>query len=103
MVTLLQTAPAPAPYLPNDLRPSLMGLTREELADMLGRIGVPEKQRRMRARQIWRWIYHRGALNFEAMTDISKASAPNWKKPSPLEGRTCLPSRNPATARANGC
>ncbi len=72
MVTLLQTAPAPAPYLPNDLRPSLMGLTREEVAEMMGRIGVPEKQRRMRARQIWHWIYHRGALNFEAMTDISQ-------------------------------
>jgi 23S rRNA (adenine2503-C2)-methyltransferase len=72
MVTLFQTVPATAPYLPNDLRPSLMGLTREELADMLGCIGVPEKQRRMRARQIWHWIYHRGALNFEAMTDISQ-------------------------------
>jgi 23S rRNA (adenine2503-C2)-methyltransferase len=72
MVTLLQTAPVAAPYLPNDMRPSLMGLTREELAEMLGRIGVPEKQRRMRARQIWHWIYHRGALNFEAMTDISQ-------------------------------
>jgi 23S rRNA (adenine2503-C2)-methyltransferase len=72
MVTLLQTAPVAAPYLPNDLRPSLMGLTREEVAEMLGRIGVPEKQRRMRARQIWHWIYHRGALNFEAMTDISQ-------------------------------
>jgi 23S rRNA (adenine2503-C2)-methyltransferase len=72
MVTLLQTAPVAAPYLPNDVRPSLMGLTREELAEMLGRIGVPEKQRRMRTRQIWHWIYHRGALNFEAMTDISQ-------------------------------
>jgi 23S rRNA (adenine2503-C2)-methyltransferase len=72
MVTLLQSAPVAARYLPNDLRPSLMGLTREELAGMLGRIGVPEKQRRMRARQIWHWIYHRGALNFEAMTDISQ-------------------------------
>jgi 23S rRNA (adenine2503-C2)-methyltransferase len=73
MVTVLQSqVAARAPYLPNDLRPSLMGLTREELADMLGRIGVPEKQRRMRMRQIWHWIYHRGALSFAAMTDISQ-------------------------------
>jgi 23S rRNA (adenine2503-C2)-methyltransferase len=73
MVTVLQTqAAAPAPYLPNDLRPSLMGLSREELAEMLGRVGVPEKQRRMRMRQIWHWIYHRGALSFDAMTDISQ-------------------------------
>ncbi len=60
------------PYLPNDPRPSLMGLTRVELADALAAAGVPEKQRRMRMRQIWHWIYHRGALLFAEMTDISK-------------------------------
>jgi 23S rRNA (adenine2503-C2)-methyltransferase len=49
MTTLLQAkAPTPPMYLPNDLRPSLMGLSREELAQILGRVGVPEKQRRMR-------------------------------------------------------
>ncbi len=73
MTTLLQTkAPAPSVYLPNDLRPSLMGLSREELAEILGRVGVPEKQRRMRMRQIWHWIYHRGATSFAEMTDISQ-------------------------------
>ncbi len=62
MTTLLQTKTlAPSVYLPNDLRPSLMGLSREDLAQILGRVGVPEKQRRMRMRQIWHWIYHRGA------------------------------------------
>ena len=41
MTTLLQTNPlAPSVYLPNDLRPSLMGLSREELAEILGRVGV---------------------------------------------------------------
>ena len=49
-----------------------MGLSREELAEILGRIGVPPKQRRMRMRQIWHWIYHRGAQSFDAMTDISQ-------------------------------
>ena len=49
-----------------------MGLTREELAGMLAIVGVPEKQRRMRMRQIWHWIYHRGALKFAEMTDISQ-------------------------------
>ncbi len=72
MVTVLQSQVAVAPYLPNDLRPSLMGLSREELAEILGSVGVPEKQRRMRMRQIWHWIYHRGATNFDAMTDISQ-------------------------------
>ena len=40
---------------------SLIGLTREALAEALAGIGVPERQRRMRASQLWRWIYNRGA------------------------------------------
>ncbi|MGQ0486144.1 MAG: 23S rRNA (adenine(2503)-C(2))-methyltransferase RlmN [Hyphomicrobiales bacterium] len=63
---------APPRYLANDPRPSLIGLTRAALAQALSRAGVPEKQRRMRMRQIWHWIYHRGAQNFADMTDISK-------------------------------
>jgi 23S rRNA (adenine2503-C2)-methyltransferase len=54
------------------LLPSLVGLTRAELAAALAKAGVPEKQRRMRMRQIWHWIYHRGATGFAEMTDISK-------------------------------
>ncbi|MGE3832537.1 MAG: 23S rRNA (adenine(2503)-C(2))-methyltransferase RlmN, partial [Parvibaculaceae bacterium] len=50
----------------------LVGLTRDELADALARAGVPEKQRRMRMRQIWSWIYHRGVTAFADMTDIAK-------------------------------
>ncbi len=61
-----------SPYLPNDPRPSLVGLTRGELADSLAAAAVPEKQRQMRMRQIWHWIYHRGAQSFAEMTDISK-------------------------------
>jgi 23S rRNA (adenine2503-C2)-methyltransferase len=52
--------------------PSLVGLTREELAQAIAVAGVPEKQRRMRMRQIWHWIYHRGVTSFAAMTDVSK-------------------------------
>jgi len=59
-------------YLANDPRPSLIGLTRGELAQGLAAAGVPEKQRSMRMRQIWHWIYHRGAQSFDEMTDISK-------------------------------
>jgi 23S rRNA (adenine2503-C2)-methyltransferase len=42
-------------------RPSLVGLTRPLLADKLKDIGVPEREIRMRASQLWHWIYHRGA------------------------------------------
>ncbi|HPE33095.1 MAG TPA: 23S rRNA (adenine(2503)-C(2))-methyltransferase RlmN, partial [Parvularculaceae bacterium] len=33
---------------------------------------LTEKQARMRATQIWRWVYHYGHTDFERMTDIGK-------------------------------
>jgi 23S rRNA (adenine2503-C2)-methyltransferase len=58
-------------YVPPAM-PSLVGLTRAELADALGRAGVPEKQRKMRVQQLWHWIYVRGARDFDAMSSVSK-------------------------------
>ena len=58
-------------YVPPAM-PSLVGLTRAELADALGQAGVPEKQRKMRVQQLWHWIYVRGARDFETMTSVSK-------------------------------
>ena len=73
MVTLLKTAdPVAASYIPNDTRRSIVGLSRAQLTDVLADVGVPEKQRRMRMRQIWHWMYNRGITDFEQMTDISK-------------------------------
>jgi 23S rRNA (adenine2503-C2)-methyltransferase len=53
-------------------RPSLIGLTRAELAAALGSVGVPADQQRMRAQQIWNWLYVRGAADFAQMTSVSK-------------------------------
>ncbi|MGL4526722.1 MAG: 23S rRNA (adenine(2503)-C(2))-methyltransferase RlmN, partial [Aestuariivirga sp.] len=72
MTTILNTLEAPPRYIPNDPRPTLIGLTRSGLAEALGLAGVPEKQRRMRAGQIWHWIYHRGVQDFAEMTNISR-------------------------------
>ena len=58
-------------YVP-PAKPSLVGLSRAQLADALGEIGVPEKQRRMRVQQLWNWIYVRGATRFDEMTSVSK-------------------------------
>jgi 23S rRNA (adenine2503-C2)-methyltransferase len=55
-----------------DDKPSLVGLSRDDLAARLGIAGVPDRQARMRARQLWHWIYFRGATDFGAMTNISK-------------------------------
>ncbi len=53
-------------------KPSLVGMTRLELADALGSIGVPPAQRKMRVQQLWHWIYFRGLTSFDAMTSVSK-------------------------------
>jgi 23S rRNA (adenine2503-C2)-methyltransferase len=53
-------------------KPSLVGLSREALAQALGSIGVPERQQRMRVQQIWHWLYVRGAQDLGAMTTLSK-------------------------------
>jgi 23S rRNA (adenine2503-C2)-methyltransferase len=53
-------------------KPSLIGLTRPALAEALGAAGVLEGQRRMRAAQLWHWMYWRGATDFSPMTNVSK-------------------------------
>jgi 23S rRNA (adenine2503-C2)-methyltransferase len=58
-------------YVP-PARPSLIGLSRAEIADRLGEIGVAPAQRKMRTQQLWHWIYFRGAKNFAEMTSVSK-------------------------------
>jgi len=55
-----------------DAKPSLLGLTREKLADALREIGIEERQIRMRVAQLWHWIYWRGVSDFAAMTNIAK-------------------------------
>src|SRR5260370_19444549 len=58
-------------YVPPE-KPSLIGLSRAEIAERLGEIGVAPPQRKMRVQQLWHWIYVRGAQNFGEMTSISK-------------------------------
>ena len=61
------------PRKPNtDPRIDILGLSRDELQDALVAAGVPEKQAAMRMRQVWHWMYHRGATAFEGMDNIAK-------------------------------
>ena len=55
-----------------DAKPSLAGATRAELTAALADIGVPERELRMRASQLWHWMYHRGARDFASMKNISR-------------------------------
>jgi 23S rRNA (adenine2503-C2)-methyltransferase len=54
-------------------RPSLIGRSRTELAQLIGALGEPERQVALRARQLWHWLYHRGARDFAAMTTLPAA------------------------------
>ena len=58
-------------YVP-PAKPSLVGLTRAQLAEALGTLGVPEGARKMRVQQLWHWIYVRGTTSFDAMSSVSK-------------------------------
>lgn len=50
-------------------RPSLVGLSRDEIAAVVASLGEPP----FRVKQLWHWIYYRGATDFAVMTSISKA------------------------------
>ena len=63
---------APLEHYVAPAKPSLVGMTRTELADALGTVGVPERQRRMRVQQLWHWLYVRGTQSFDDMTSVSK-------------------------------
>jgi 23S rRNA (adenine2503-C2)-methyltransferase len=69
-VTLLERSPESTEA--SDGREPLIGLSRSELMAALARVGVPEAQRRMRSRQLWRWIYNRGATSFDVMSDVAR-------------------------------
>jgi 23S rRNA (adenine2503-C2)-methyltransferase len=58
-------------YVP-PAKPSLVGLSRAALMEALGTVGVPAAQRKMRAQQLWHWLYVRGAQSFAEMTSVSK-------------------------------
>ena len=58
-------------YVP-PAKPSLIGLSRAGIVEQLAAIGVAAAQRKMRAQQLWHWIYFRGARTFDEMTSISK-------------------------------
>jgi len=55
-----------------DGRPSLIGLELPGLEACLSELGEPERGRPLRARQLFHWIYHRGAATFEAMSTLPR-------------------------------
>ena len=59
-----------------DGKTELVGLPKEEIRRVLEQAGLEPKQAKLRAKQIWHWIYNRGATGFDQMSDIAKAQKP---------------------------
>ncbi|MEO6040830.1 MAG: 23S rRNA (adenine(2503)-C(2))-methyltransferase RlmN [Croceibacterium sp.] len=59
-----------------DGRVDVMGLTRQQIAALFAGAGLDSNQARLRAKQVYHWLYHRGVTGFAAMTDIAKPMRP---------------------------
>ena len=59
-----------------DGRIDLIGLPRARIAELLAEAGLDAKASKLRAKQVFHWLYHRGVTEFEAMTDIAKTMRP---------------------------
>ncbi|AAV89656.1 dual-specificity RNA methyltransferase RlmN [Zymomonas mobilis subsp. mobilis ZM4 = ATCC 31821] len=59
-----------------DGRIDLLGLSREDIRAALKSKGLDEKQAKLRTKQLWHWMYNRGAVAFDGMTDIAKTMRP---------------------------
>src|SRR5215213_9185031 len=56
-----------------DGKVELVGLVKDQIRTALEEAGLEPKQAKLRAKQIWHWIYNRGVSDFTAMSDIAKA------------------------------
>ncbi len=50
----------------------MVGLSKQEMAEKLVAVGVDPSKAKMRAEQLWRWIYHYGVTEFSQMTNVAK-------------------------------
>nr|WP_239018138.1 23S rRNA (adenine(2503)-C(2))-methyltransferase RlmN [Sphingomonas flavalba] len=55
-----------------DGRIDLVGLSKLQIREALLESQMETKQAKLRAKQLWHWIYNRGATDFAVMTDIAK-------------------------------
>ena len=56
-----------------DGRTELVGLAKDQIRAAFEAAGLEAKPAKLRAKQVWHWIYHRGIGDFAAMSDIAKA------------------------------
>ena len=69
--------PAPRDITPrDDGRIDLIGLPKARIRALFEQAGLEPKLAKLRAKQVFHWLYHRGVTEFEAMTDIAKTMRP---------------------------
>ena len=64
---------------------SLVGLTKKEIKDLLGKLDIPDQQLNMRVNQIWGWVYNKGINSIDEMTTLSLDLREELKKYHNLE------------------
>ncbi len=74
---LVDPVPVPREVTPRaDGRVDLLGLPKKAIASLFETAGLDAKAAKLRGKQVFHWIYHRGVTDFEAMTDIAKTMRP---------------------------
>ena len=83
----IDPVPVPRSFAPRaDGRIDLIGLNKADLRMALETAQLEPKQAKLRAKQLWHWMYNRWATEFSVMTDISKAMQP-WLEQRFVIGR----------------
>lgn len=59
-----------------DGRIDLIGLPKDRIRELFADAGLDAKQAKLRAKQVFHWLYHRGVTDFAEMTDIAKTMRP---------------------------
>ncbi len=73
----IDPVPAPRDITPReDGRIDLVGLPKKRIAELFEAAGLDAKAAKLRSKQVFHWLYHRGVTDFEAMTDIAKTMRP---------------------------
>ncbi|MGE4322236.1 MAG: 23S rRNA (adenine(2503)-C(2))-methyltransferase RlmN [Sphingobium sp.] len=70
---LIDPVPAPRAVTPReDGRIDLTGLARVQIRAVLEEAGLDMKAAKLRSKQLFHWLYHRGETDFDRMTDLAK-------------------------------
>jgi len=59
-----------------DGRVDLIGLPKARIRELFEEAGLDAKAAKLRAKQVFHWLYHRGVTEFAGMTDIAKTMRP---------------------------